>query len=128
VALRGASAQAQRPLARLQDVGTPHLSEVRGSHRIEPNYSAHLDKRPLDPPGSSQITAPITVAGDYAKTLIVDDASGKPMATVTKAFAVRRRPGRPGDDTGVPETDREVASGPLVSGHVRGLVCTFVRA
>jgi hypothetical protein len=71
---------------------TPAQASVSGTITGPGSYSAHLDTRPLDPPGSIQITAPITVAGDYTKTLIVYDATGKQTATVTKTFTVAAPP------------------------------------
>jgi hypothetical protein len=55
-------------------------------------YQAKLNTTPLKTDGSIQIASPITVGGNYTKTLIVYDTTGKQTATVTKTFTVAAPP------------------------------------
>jgi hypothetical protein len=55
-------------------------------------YTADAPKSPLHADGTAQIRGIITQPGDYRKTLVVYDVSGKETATVTKTFTVAPPP------------------------------------
>jgi hypothetical protein len=68
-----------------QAAATVTLAGPDGTHFSSP------PKTPLAH-GAAQFTAPITVAGQYTKTITVYDANGVQTATVTKTFTVSQPP------------------------------------
>ncbi len=71
---------------------TPAQASVSATLSGPNGYQAKLGKTSLKTDGSIQISSPITVGGDYTKTLIVYAATGKQSATVTKTFTVAAPP------------------------------------
>jgi len=71
---------------------TPAQASISATLDGPSGYHAHLPKTPLDKPGSIQIKSLITQPGNYTKTLIVYDSTGKETATVTKTFTVAPPP------------------------------------
>lgn len=55
-------------------------------------YKADVGKSALHADGSGQIRGVITQAGDYTKTIVVYDSTGKQTGTVTKTFTVAKPP------------------------------------